>query len=47
MMPPDRKIVADSSAASAASPGRIRFSRMKKKAMTVVAKTSKKPSTHR
>ena len=43
MMPPDRKIVADSSAAAAATPGRIRFSRRKMKAMTVVAKTSKKP----
>ncbi len=47
MMPPDRKIVADSKAAAAAMPGRIRFSRMKMKAITVVAKTSKKPSTHR
>ena len=47
MMPPDRKIVADSRAAAAATPGRTRPSRMKKKAMTVVAKTSKNPSTHR
>ena len=36
-----------SKAAAAAIPGRIRFNRMKMKAMTVVAKTSKKPSTHR
>ena len=34
-------------AAAAAIPGLIKFNRMKMKAMTVVAKTSKKPSTHR
>ena len=37
----------ESNAAAAAIPGRIKPSRMKKKAMTVVAKTSKNPSTHR
>lgn len=42
-----QEIVADKSAEAAAMPGRMRPSRMKKKAMTVVAKTSKKPSTHR
>ena len=47
MMPPDRKIVAESNAAAAARPGRIRFSRMNTNAMTVVANTSKNPSTHR
>ena len=47
MIPPERKIVAERSAAEAAIPGRIKFNRMKTNAMTVVAKTSKKPSTHR
>ena len=47
MIPPDRKIVAENNAAAAAMPGRIRFNRMKIKAMTVVAKTSKNPSTHK
>lgn len=47
MIPPERKIVADNNAAAAATPGRTWFNRMKMKAMTVVAKTSKNPSTHK
>ena len=47
MMPPDRKIVADSTLACAAVRIATSFSRAKRKAMTTVAKTSKKPSTHR
>ena len=47
MMPPERKMVAESSAALAAKAGRISLSRVKKNAITVVANTSKKPSTHR
>ena len=39
--------MAESKDASAARRGVTRFSRAKKKAITVVAKTSKKPSTHR
>ena len=37
----------DPKAAEAATPGRIRLSRMNTNAITVVAKTSKNPSTHR
>src|ERR1051325_2580016 len=47
MIPPERKIVAESRADFAANAGRINPSRVKKKAITVVANTSKKPSTHR
>lgn len=47
MIPPDKKMVADSSAPLAASRGRISPRRVKKNAMTVVAKTSKNPSTQR
>ena len=36
MMPPERKMVAESSAALAAKSGRISFSRVKKNAITVV-----------
>ena len=47
MMPPRQEDRGRQQRRLAASAGRIRFSRMKKKAITVVAKTSKKPSTHR
>src|SRR3954447_11109088 len=47
MMPPERKIVAESRADLAAKAGRIKPRRVKKKAITVVANTSKKPSTQR
>src|ERR1700675_4193351 len=43
MMPPARKIVAESKDASAANRAVTRFRRQKKKAITVVAKTSKNP----
>ncbi len=47
MMPPERKIVADSTLARAAMRIVTSPSRANRNAMTTVAKTSKKPSTHR
>jgi hypothetical protein len=47
MMPPERKMVEESSAAFPALLRLTSFSRAKRKAITTVAKTSKKPSTHR
>ncbi len=47
MIPPDRKIVADSRLASPAVRSDTSFSRANRNAITTVAKTSKKPSTQR
>ncbi len=47
MIPPDRKIVAESRLASPASFSDTSRSRANRNAITTVANTSKNPSTHR
>src|SRR6476469_1974203 len=47
MIPPERKMVDDSTTARPLVASRTRPSRAKRKAITTVAKTSKKPSTTR